>query len=94
LRRQVAAPDICRWHPPKQRLGIHCELFYVRRHIVLALEHLVKSNYPTSVHGIDVGIVGVPYNYVPDQITFANNLFTNIGLPKIVGGGTSTRIWL
>ena len=38
-------------------------------------------------HGIDVGVIGGPYNHVPDQLTFANNLFTNIGLPNIVGAG-------
>src|SRR4051812_34658284 len=27
--------------------GIHCELFYVGRHIVFAVEHLVKRNFPT-----------------------------------------------
>jgi hypothetical protein len=38
-------------------------------------------------HGIDVGVIGGPYNHVPDQIAFSNNLFTNIGLPNIVGSG-------
>jgi hypothetical protein len=39
-------------------------------------------------HGIDIGVIGGPYNHVPDQISFANNLFTNIGLSNIVGSGS------
>ncbi|HLH44193.1 MAG TPA: hypothetical protein VKV74_14490 [Bryobacteraceae bacterium] len=38
-------------------------------------------------HGIDAGVIGGPYNHVPDQIAFTNNLFTNIGMPEIVGTG-------
>lgn len=47
LRHQISAVGVRK----KRRRGIHCELFYARRHIVLALEHLVKRNFPTSVGG-------------------------------------------
>src|SRR5579863_10234127 len=47
LRHRISAAGV-----RKQRgWGIHCELFYARRHIVLAFEHLVKRNFPPSVGG-------------------------------------------
>jgi hypothetical protein len=38
-------------------------------------------------HGFDIGLEGGPYNHVPGELSFSNNLFTNIGLTNIVGEG-------
>jgi hypothetical protein len=42
--------------------------------------------------GVNTGAGGGPYNYVPGELSFSNNVFTNIGLPNIVGEGNFDAI--